>query len=220
LRSFNSRHSFTTLRSSSFNSIKRQRWLSSTPTYSTIEELTKHLELGPTYLEKFKKEKLQVSDFSKLSSEELKELVPEMGPRSRLKAYLKALNVAVPEPAKPVSDGVNDHLHHAQTDWHTLEGANKGPPVLEIQMPEFVENCKENKLLKWLVGEGDEIQSGQAICEIETDIAVLEMQSQHHGFLGRILVKNGFVKVGKVIGVLVSQKADVSKIATQVFDYE
>jgi len=192
-----------------------------------LEEFVAKLELN-NYLEKFRSEKLQVSDFAKLTNEELKELVPEMGPRSRLKDYLRSLKAEVPpvavasEKEATQKKEEDQALHHASNDWHKLqEGDTKaGPLLVEIQMPEFVQDAKEAKLVKWLKNVGDEVKQSEPICEVETDVAVVEMRAQHHGYLGKKIIEGGvFVKTGKVIGVLVQEKEDVKLIANKHLEY-
>lgn len=55
-------------------------------------------------------------------------------------------------------------------------------------------------LLRWLKREGDQIQSGESIAEVESAKAVLELPSPHTGTLLRIVVPEGQdVPVGTVV---------------------
>jgi pyruvate dehydrogenase E1 component beta subunit len=49
----------------------------------------------------------------------------------------------------------------------------------------------EGKLAKWHVKVGDEVKSGQVICEIETDKATMEVEAVDEGTVARILVEEG-----------------------------
>jgi pyruvate dehydrogenase E2 component (dihydrolipoyllysine-residue acetyltransferase) len=60
-----------------------------------------------------------------------------------------------------------------------------------IQMPSLSPTMKEGKITKWLKKEGEQISSGQAIAEVETDKSNLEVESFEDGFLVKVVVKEG-----------------------------
>ena len=76
----------------------------------------------------------------------------------------------------------------------------------EILMPALSPTMTEGKLAKWLKKEGDAVKSGEAIAEIETDKATMEMEAVDEGTLGKILVPEGTegVAVNTPIAVIVS----------------
>ncbi len=61
----------------------------------------------------------------------------------------------------------------------------------QILMPALSPTMEEGKLAKWLVKEGDEVQSGDVIAEIETDKATMEVEAVDEGRIGRILIPAG-----------------------------
>ncbi|MEO0797701.1 MAG: biotin/lipoyl-containing protein, partial [Pseudomonadota bacterium] len=61
----------------------------------------------------------------------------------------------------------------------------------EILMPALSPTMEEGKLAKWLVKEGDIVEPGDVIAEIETDKATMEVEAADGGKLGRILVAEG-----------------------------
>jgi pyruvate dehydrogenase E2 component (dihydrolipoamide acetyltransferase) len=63
---------------------------------------------------------------------------------------------------------------------------------------------EEGTLAKWLVKEGDEVNSGDVIAEIETDKATMEVEAVDEGKIGKILISEGAegVKVNETIAVL------------------
>jgi len=85
----------------------------------------------------------------------------------------------------------------------------------EILMPALSPTMEEGKLAKWLVSEGDEVNSGDVIAEIETDKATMEVEAVDEGRLGKILVPEGTegVKVNTPIAVILSNGEDVSEIS-------
>ena len=75
---------------------------------------------------------------------------------------------------------------------------------IEIRMPALSPTMTEGNLAKWRKREGDRINAGDVIAEIETDKATMEVEAIDDGVLGRILVAEGSenVQVNAVIGVL------------------
>ena len=76
--------------------------------------------------------------------------------------------------------------------------------ALEILMPALSPTMEEGTLAKWLVSEGDAVQSGDLLAEIETDKATMEFEAVDEGVIGKLLVAEGAanVKVNTAIAVL------------------
>jgi pyruvate dehydrogenase E1 component beta subunit len=88
---------------------------------------------------------------------------------------------------------------------------------IELKMPALSPTMEEGTLAKWLVKEGDTVQPGDVLAEIETDKATMEFESIDEGTVGKILVPEGTenVKVGTLIAVLSGEGEDVSSVPTQ-----
>jgi len=70
----------------------------------------------------------------------------------------------------------------------------------EVKLPELGENVSAGDLLKLLVKPGDKIQKDQALLELETDKAAIEVPSPVGGTVSQVHVKEGQkVKVGQLI---------------------
>ncbi|MBL1436601.1 MAG: pyruvate dehydrogenase complex E1 component subunit beta [Rhodobacteraceae bacterium] len=76
--------------------------------------------------------------------------------------------------------------------------------AINILMPALSPTMEEGTLAKWLVKEGDTVESGDILCEIETDKATMEFEAVDEGVIGKILVADGTegVKVNAPIAVL------------------
>lgn len=85
---------------------------------------------------------------------------------------------------------------------------------INILMPALSPTMTEGKLAKWLKKEGDKVKAGQAIAEIETDKATMEVEAVDEGVIGKILVSAGTdaVKVNSVIAVLLEDGESASDI--------
>lgn len=74
----------------------------------------------------------------------------------------------------------------------------------------------EGTLVKWLVSEGDEVQNGQPIAEVETDKAVMEQESFEDGIVLKILSKEGDkIPVESLIMVIGEKGEDISDVLAQ-----
>jgi pyruvate dehydrogenase E2 component (dihydrolipoamide acetyltransferase) len=85
---------------------------------------------------------------------------------------------------------------------------------ISILMPALSPTMTEGTLAKWLKKEGDAVKSGEAIAEIETDKATMEMEAADDGVLGKILVPAGTagVKVNAPIALLLEEGEDKSAL--------
>ncbi|KAM9555022.1 pyruvate dehydrogenase protein X component, mitochondrial isoform 1-T1 [Guaruba guarouba] len=81
-------------------------------------------------------------------------------------------------------------------------------------MPALSPTMEEGNIVKWLKKEGETVSTGDALCEIETDKAVVTMESSEDGILAKILVQEGSknVRLGSVIGLLVEEGQDWKQV--------
>ncbi|HEX4056137.1 MAG TPA: dihydrolipoyl dehydrogenase [Tepidisphaeraceae bacterium] len=85
---------------------------------------------------------------------------------------------------------------------------------VEITMPQLSDTMTEGTVVKWHKKEGDKINSGEEVADIETDKATMPMEAFDAGTLAVIVAREGQkVKVGQVIGVIAtgSEKPDEIK---------
>lgn len=89
--------------------------------------------------------------------------------------------------------------------------------TIKILMPALSPTMTEGNLAKWHVKEGDEVNPGDVIAEIETDKATMEVESIDEGIVGKILVPEGTeaVQVNATIGVLLEDGEDASAIGEE-----
>ena len=89
---------------------------------------------------------------------------------------------------------------------------------IQILMPALSPTMTEGTLAKWLVNEGDEVNSGDVIAEIETDKATMEIEAVEEGKLGKIVVQEGTegVAVNALIALLLEDGEDASALEVRV----
>lgn len=77
--------------------------------------------------------------------------------------------------------------------------------AISIPMPVLSAGMTEAAVARWLKAEGDSIARGEAIAEVETDKATLELEAEADGVLGRILAPAGTtVAVNAAIALLLA----------------
>lgn len=78
--------------------------------------------------------------------------------------------------------------------------------AIEIKMPRFGLTMKQGKLSKWLKKEGDSVQKGEPLFEVETEKITNVVQSVGSGILFQIVVPAGkTVPVGAVLAILAEE---------------
>jgi pyruvate/2-oxoglutarate dehydrogenase complex dihydrolipoamide acyltransferase (E2) component len=74
---------------------------------------------------------------------------------------------------------------------------------LKMKMPDLSANEAEIKIVKWLIEPGQPVKRGQALLEVETDKATVEVESIASGVLVEIYAKvEQKVTVGEVIAAI------------------
>ena len=67
--------------------------------------------------------------------------------------------------------------------------------TVQILMPALSPTMEEGAIAKWLVKEGDIVKAGDVIAEIETDKAIMELESYQDGKISKLLVLEGTTAV-------------------------
>lgn len=84
----------------------------------------------------------------------------------------------------------------------------------DVIMPSLGFDMTEGLLARWLKNEGDPVVKGQAIAEIETEKATVEIEATVSGLLTRIVVQAGeTVPVGTLIGVIAEAGVEATAVS-------
>jgi pyruvate dehydrogenase E2 component (dihydrolipoamide acetyltransferase) len=84
--------------------------------------------------------------------------------------------------------------------------------ISEVVMPQMGADMTEGTLVRWLKHEGDPVERGEIIAEIETDKANVEIEAFESGVFRKVIVPEGdTVDVGTVIAVIASPEENLSK---------
>ncbi|MEM6409439.1 MAG: pyruvate dehydrogenase complex dihydrolipoamide acetyltransferase [Pseudomonadota bacterium] len=87
---------------------------------------------------------------------------------------------------------------------------------IEILMPALSPTMEEGTLARWLVKEGDMVNSGDVMAEIETDKATMEFEAVDEGVVGKIIIAEGTegVAVNTPIAVLLEEGESADDIGS------
>ncbi|MDZ4139165.1 MAG: pyruvate dehydrogenase complex E1 component subunit beta [Erythrobacter sp.] len=87
--------------------------------------------------------------------------------------------------------------------------------AIELKMPALSPTMEQGTLAKWLKAEGDRIEPGDIIAEIETDKATMEFEAIDEGVLSKIVIAAGTedVAVGTVIALIEGEGEEASPAA-------
>src|SRR5438552_17254865 len=85
--------------------------------------------------------------------------------------------------------------------------------VTKVVMPKLSDAMESGKIIKWLKKEGDRIQGGDILAEVETDKADVEMEAFGAGVLRKIFVPAGeTAAIGALIGVIAEPGDDIAAL--------
>lgn len=89
-----------------------------------------------------------------------------------------------------------------------------------IRMPRMSDTMEEGVIVGWLKNEGDDIEPGDLLAEVETDKATMELESYWEGKLLHIAIKEGPVPVDAVVAVVGEEGEDYQSLLDEAAQEE
>jgi pyruvate dehydrogenase E2 component (dihydrolipoamide acetyltransferase) len=80
----------------------------------------------------------------------------------------------------------------------------------EIKLPRLGQGMESGTIVKWLKSEGDNVEKGEPLYELDTDKVTQEVEADASGVLLKIAVSEGEVPVGRTIAVIGEQGESVA----------
>jgi pyruvate dehydrogenase E2 component (dihydrolipoamide acetyltransferase) len=80
----------------------------------------------------------------------------------------------------------------------------------EVKLPRLGQGMEMGTIVRWLKGEGDPVQKGDALYELDTDKVTQEVEAEASGVLLKIAVQQGEVPVGQTVAVIGEAGEDFS----------
>ncbi len=85
--------------------------------------------------------------------------------------------------------------------------------AVKVEMPKLSDTMEEGVIAKWNVEEGDKVESGDIIAEVETDKATMEVEVFDAGTILKILADEGdAVPLGQLMAVIGEEGEDISDL--------
>src|SRR5690349_24164772 len=72
----------------------------------------------------------------------------------------------------------------------------------EIKLPRLGQGMESGTMVRWLKSEGEPVEKGGPLYELDTDKVTQEVEADASGVLLRISIQEGEVEVGKTIAVI------------------
>src|SRR6267142_198155 len=80
-----------------------------------------------------------------------------------------------------------------------------GPMATEVKLPRLGQGMESGTIVKWLKSEGDNVQKGEPLYELDTDKVTQEVEAEASGVLLKIAISSGEVEVCRTIAVIGEQ---------------
>src|SRR4051812_36191962 len=90
----------------------------------------------------------------------------------------------------------------------------------EVKLPRLGQGMESGTIVKWLKSEGDEVEKGEPLYELDTDKVTQEVEAEVAGVLLKITVPQGEADVGTTIAVIGEQGEDVAALEVQESEHE
>ena len=91
--------------------------------------------------------------------------------------------------------------------------------AVNIEMPKLSDTMTEGTLVSWKKAEGDTVEAGDLIAEIETDKATMEMEAFDDGILAKIFIEEGGkAPVGQLLAILAEEDESLEDAIASVGD--
>ncbi len=118
------------------------------------------------------------------------------------------------KPARPAGGASEDEGKSSSAKAPEGEGKAELPEGVEIiTMPRLSDTMEEGTVATWLKKEGDKVEEGDILAEIETDKATMEFESFYSGILLKIAIGEGeSAPVDEVMAIIGPEGTDISGI--------
>jgi pyruvate dehydrogenase E2 component (dihydrolipoamide acetyltransferase) len=86
----------------------------------------------------------------------------------------------------------------------------------EVKLPRLGQGMESGTIVRWLKAEGDKVEKGEPLYELDTEKVTQEVEAEASGVLLKIAVAEGEVQVGRIIALIGEQGEEVPEVADDV----
>jgi pyruvate dehydrogenase E2 component (dihydrolipoyllysine-residue acetyltransferase) len=83
----------------------------------------------------------------------------------------------------------------------------------QVTLPRLGQGMESGTIVRWLKSEGDQVEKGEPLYELDTEKVTQEVEAEASGILLKILVAEGEVAVGKTVAVIGEQGEELPAIS-------
>jgi pyruvate dehydrogenase E2 component (dihydrolipoyllysine-residue acetyltransferase) len=85
----------------------------------------------------------------------------------------------------------------------------------QVTLPRLGQGMESGTIIRWLKSEGDPVEKGEPLYELDTEKVTQEVEAEASGTLLKILVPEGEVAVGKAVAIIGEQGEEIPAISDQ-----
>ena len=85
----------------------------------------------------------------------------------------------------------------------------------EVILPRLGQGMESGTIVRWLKSEGEAVEKGEPLFELDTDKVTQEVEAEAAGVLLKIAVAEGEVPVGRTVAFIGSEGEDVPEVAAE-----
>lgn len=91
--------------------------------------------------------------------------------------------------------------------------------MIEVRLPQPIEGKDESVIVLWFVSEGDTVEKGDRLVEVETETELMEIEAEESGTIHEIIFEVGeTAKVGEVLAFIKPKVHAENKEATPLVE--
>jgi pyruvate dehydrogenase E2 component (dihydrolipoamide acetyltransferase) len=84
-----------------------------------------------------------------------------------------------------------------------------------VILPRLGQGMESGTIVRWLKSEGDRVEKGEPLYELDTEKVTQEVEAEASGVLLKILVREGEVAVGKTVAIIGEQGEEVPEVEAE-----
>src|SRR5436305_8073078 len=85
----------------------------------------------------------------------------------------------------------------------------------EVILPRLGQGMESGTIVRWLKSEGEPVEKGEPLFELDTDKVTQEVEAETNGVLLKIAVAEGEVPVGQTVAFIGAEGEDVPEVVSE-----
>src|ERR671923_2186344 len=90
--------------------------------------------------------------------------------------------------------------------------AGRSAVPTEVKLPRLGQGMESGTIVRWLKAEGEPVEKGEPLYELDTDKVTQEVEAEASGVLLKIAVQEGEVPVGQTVAVIGEEGEQVAEV--------